>query len=180
VSDGALDRITLRRAFEALSVELARERVIADVYVFGGAAIVLGFDGREATRDVDATWAPYDAVRPAVERVARRLGLPTWWLNDQATSYLSSEEDAGRASVFETANLRISTASPEHMLAMKALAARPGRDFDDLLLLCSRLGIASVTGIEAICERFFPSRPLGDRQRLMAEDVVAELIRGAR
>ena len=96
MTDPLLDRASLRKAFEALSDQLRGAGIVADVYVYRGAAIVLELDGRTATRDVDAIWSPYDGVREAADRVADRLGLPRWWLNDQASVYLSQQEDIGK------------------------------------------------------------------------------------
>ena len=170
-----LDRDVLLAAFEALAVELRAASVVADVYVFGGAAVVLQHDGRSATRDVDAIWSPHDEVHQAAVAVADRLGLPRWWLNDQASVFLSTLNDLGRVPVFETANLRVATASVEHMIAMKAFAGRFGRDFDDLVLLCRHRAITTVAEVVAICQNVFPTQELGARQVAVIEDVIAAL-----
>jgi len=57
--------------------------------------------------------------------VAQELGLPPWWLNEQATVYISGKDDPGKRRVFDHPGLRVMAASPEHVFAMKALAARP-------------------------------------------------------
>ena len=49
-----LDKAAIEDAFRRLGERLARRGVIADLYVFGGAAMALAFDSRRATRDVDA------------------------------------------------------------------------------------------------------------------------------
>jgi hypothetical protein len=62
------------------------------------------------------------------------VGLPRWWLNEQASVYISGKEDAGRRRIFDHPGLRVMAASPAHVFAMKARAART-RDIDDLRLL---------------------------------------------
>ena len=71
----------------------------------------------------------YNAAR--VTRVADDLGLPRWWLNEQASVYISGKEDASKRRVFDHPGLRVMAASPAHVFAMKARAART-RDIDDL------------------------------------------------
>ena len=48
----------LHQAFELLAEQCAKRGVVGEVHVFGGAAMVLAFLSRLATRDVDAIFAP--------------------------------------------------------------------------------------------------------------------------
>jgi hypothetical protein len=48
--------------------------------------------------------------------------------------------------------LTVSVASPRHMIAMKARAARDARDLDDLMLLCRQEGVESVTEALSIAD----------------------------
>ena len=41
---------------------MARRGVIADIYIFGGAAMALAYDARRATRDIDAVFKPHGIV----------------------------------------------------------------------------------------------------------------------
>jgi hypothetical protein len=75
-TDRLLDRDLLRRAFDLLATKLARSRVVGELHVFGGAAMVLAFDERVATRDVDALFRPDGPVLEAAWKVADELGLP--------------------------------------------------------------------------------------------------------
>ena len=72
--------------------------------------------------------------------VADALGLPYWWLNEQASIYISGKDDPGKRRVFDHPGLRVMAASPAHIFAMKALAART-RDVDDLRLLADIIGV---------------------------------------
>jgi hypothetical protein len=53
-----LDRAGIEEAFRRLGDRLARRGVVADLYVFGGAAMALAYDSRRTTRDVDALFKP--------------------------------------------------------------------------------------------------------------------------
>jgi len=64
--DVLLDRTELERAFMALA-----------------------YDATRVTRDVDARFMPHGIVIEEARQVADDLGLPYWWLNEQATVYIS-------------------------------------------------------------------------------------------
>lgn len=57
-----LDREGIEEAFRRLGDRLAKRGVVADIYVFGGAAMALAYDSRRATRDVDALFKPHGIV----------------------------------------------------------------------------------------------------------------------
>lgn len=81
-------------------------------------------NARPATRDVDAVFEPDEAVLKAAWKVADEMGLQRSWLNNQASSYLSSEPDPKPAIVLEAPGIGCLAASPEYILAMKMLAGR--------------------------------------------------------
>jgi hypothetical protein len=80
VSESAplLGREGIEEAFRRLGDRLAKRGVVADIYVFGGAAMALAYDSRRATRDVDALFKPHGIVLEEAQAVAAELGLPTW------------------------------------------------------------------------------------------------------
>jgi hypothetical protein len=74
-----LDRRVIEDAFRRLGDRLVRRGVIADLYIFGGAAMALAYDARRATRDIDAVFKPHGIVLEEARSVADELGLPAWW-----------------------------------------------------------------------------------------------------
>lgn len=54
-----LDRAAIQDAFRRLGDRPARRGVVADRYVFGGAALALAYDARRSTRDIDAVFQPH-------------------------------------------------------------------------------------------------------------------------
>jgi hypothetical protein len=99
--DGLLGRSELERAFAALGDRLVRRGVVADLFVVGGAAMALAYDANRVTRDVDATFVPHGVVLEEARNVAQAMGLPPWWLNEQASAYVSTQNDDGRREVFD-------------------------------------------------------------------------------
>lgn len=158
-----LDRSAIEAAFACLADKLRRARVVGHVYVVGGAAMALAYDAERITRDVDALiTGDHDAVTIAAADVAGELDLPRSWLNEQATAYLSSQEDLDAPRVFDHPNLKVSTASPRFVLAMKLRAARP-RDIADIVTLMDRLGMTQRSEAMAVHDAVFPGDPLPER-----------------
>ena len=77
-----------------------RRGVVADILVVGGAAMALAYDATRVTRDVDSLFVPHGIVLEESRNVARELGLPPWWLNEQASVYISAKDDPGKRRVF--------------------------------------------------------------------------------
>ena len=172
-----IDRGHLRDALHRLAELLAREGTVGEIYIFGGAAMVLGYRARFATRDVHALFEPREKIHRAAVEVAEEMGLPRWWLNDQATEYLPRSRDEKARLLFDHPNLRVTVVSPEHLLAMKALAARTYADLDDIKLLCEMRSVTDVREVEEICQRIYPDEPLSDRSRIVIEDILSQLER---
>ena len=124
--DVLFGRAEIERAFTALGERLVRRGVVADVFVVGGAAMALAYDAARVTRDVDAVFMPHGIVLGA-RKVADDLGLPYWWLNEQASVYISGKEDASRRRVFDHPGLRVMAASPARVFAMKARGGHDAR-----------------------------------------------------
>ena len=167
--DPLLDRAAIEDAFRRLGDRLARRGVVADIYVFGGAAMALAYDGRRSTRDVDAVFQPHGVVIDAAREVAQEMGLPQWWLNEQASAYVAPGGDPAAPRVFDHPGLRVSAASPEHLLAMKVHAARR-RDMDDIRVLVKHLGLTTVDAVVALCADVFPDVAVSERARLVVGD----------
>lgn len=168
-----LTRADIRRLLEALERELATENVEGEIYLVGGAVMCLVFDARPATRDVDAFFRPTRVIREAAARVAAREGVPEAWLNDAVKGYLSPRGEFDP--YLEMAHLRVFTARPEYLLAMKCVAMRLGaefRDLDDVRYLLRSLNVTSVAAALEIVTRYFDDRLVAPKTRLVLEDLL--------
>ncbi len=169
---GLWDRAGLIALLAELAERLERRGVTASVYVVGGAAISLSFDARRATRDIDAIILDnHGVLTEEVRAIARSHGLASTWLNEQATAYLSRQPDSAAPLVFDAPGLKVAAASPAPLLAMKIAAARPS-DAADIRLLAGILGIETAADAIEVFEEVFGDQPLGDRQRLVLEDIL--------
>jgi hypothetical protein len=138
-----MERLTetdIRRALEALAATLPITSASREMWMVGGAALVLLYRARDTTKDVDAFAldpAASAELRTAAAAVASQLGLPEDWLNDGAKGYLHGL--APGDVLFEARGLRVRSLAPHQLLAMKLSAWRDDLDVSDARLLLSKL-----------------------------------------
>lgn len=165
------NRTELQRAFTALAAKLERRGVVGQVHVVGGAAMLLAYNSRVTTRDIDALFSTDGPMLEAIREVADEMGWPRTWLNNQASGYVSRTPGEG-APVFDHPFLHVVATPAQHLLAMKVVAARGVRDGEDIRLLLDRLRITSAAGVWEIVARYFPAETITDRSRLLVEDLL--------
>jgi len=124
-----LRRDEIVRLLERLNDELATGGIVGELYLLGGAVMCLVFEARQSTQDLDGFFKPVRALRAAARRVAAAAGVADDWLNDAAKGFSSDKGDFDR--FLDLSNLRVMTASPAYLLAMKCLAMRLGEEFHD-------------------------------------------------
>ena len=139
MSDYLFDAAEIRSLLADLGAELERSGIHGEMYLVGGAAIALAFDGRRTTRDLDAVFAPKNEIYRAAARVAARRGIEADWLND-AVKGLIPGPDPDAVVAFDSPGLSVSVGSARHLLAMKVAAARVDRDEDDIRILARACG----------------------------------------
>ena len=134
----------------------------------------LALNARDATAAIDSLFQPTRAVREAASRVAIAAGVADTWLNDAVKGFLSPR---GEFDVYlELAHLRVFTARPEYLLAMKAAAMRLGAEFhdlDDVRFLLRYLNITDAEEAMQVVIRYFDERQLLPKTRLALEELLA-------
>lgn len=147
----------IRSLLAALDAELAKTDTRAELYVLGGAVMCLVFAARPSTKNVDGCFVPTARVREAARRVALLRDLPEDWLNHAAKGYQSDRGDF--APFLELGHLRILTATPEYLLALKCLAMRLGAEFHDeadVRFLLRYLNLTRVEAVKEILTKYYP------------------------
>ena len=156
-----MDKRELESALTRLGHVLRERRGTGEIAVFGGTAIVPGFDFRDATQDVDAMIIQgHGQVVKAQQEVGAELGLPPNWLNKQGTSYLSKHNDFEMFKTYPSEGqfgLRVLTATPQYLLAMKLLSFRAyGHDLEDIVQLARRLGCTTFDDFLELVKYYYP------------------------
>ena len=121
-----MSREEILAALVALDRELAGHGVVGEVCLFGGAVMVLAFNARLATQDVDAVFQPAAIMRELAAHVGAAANLPTDWLNDGVKGFLSARHEVTAGNLPQFPNLRLTMPTAEYLLAMKCLASRLG------------------------------------------------------
>lgn len=153
----ALTAERIEELLRALDAELRRTDVVGELYIVGGAVLCLALRARPATRDIDAHFEPTSAIRKAAVRVAAEHDVPENWLNDAAKGFLSPH--GAYQPFLALPNLRVLTAQPEYLLAMKCLAFRLGAEFHDeadVRFLLRYLNIDRYDAALEVITRYYP------------------------
>ena len=152
-----------------LGERLAGRGIEGEIYVVGGAAMMLAYDRTRVTRDIDAVGVPQEEIDLEVRAMAAdHRDLDSDWLNARVLPLLPRGVDGERLQVLGGPGLTVNVASPKWLLAMKARAARGRRDLDDIWVLCQILSIRAVDDVWTICHSVW-----GDG---MIRDDVIELV----
>ena len=67
-------------ALGQLNDYLKEADIIGELCLFGGTAMVLAFNARLSTRDVDAIFKPPTLIRELAAKIAEERGLSSTWL----------------------------------------------------------------------------------------------------
>jgi len=128
----------------------------------GGAAMVLAYEARQSTRDVDVViLSPAEArlVRNLVKRIAAERDWPEDWLNDGAKGYLVGISKGPL--LFSAPGIEALSPSIEQLLAMKLCAWRDDLDISDARRLLQEI-LQSVSGKDDIWKSLEPYLVPGD------------------
>lgn len=177
------DKLTKEQILAALARlnELLHEKgVIGEVCIFGGAAMVLAFDARESTRDVDGIFVPKQDVIDSARQVAGEFGFEPDWLNDGVKGFISDDAEYTADGMPVFSNLRIMRPTTEYLLAMKCLASRAADastdgDRADIITLLKLSGITEAAKACDLVVRYYKESLLPPRVRFYIEELVSEL-----
>jgi len=176
----ALSKDEIIAALGQLNDYLSEAKVIGELCLFGGTAMVLVFNARLSTRDVDAIFKPAALIRELAARIAEEQGLPANWLNDGVKGFQASNPEITTDSVPQFSHLRVYRPSAEYLLAMKCLAARTSDtetsgDKRDILVLVKHLGLQTTEEVTKILMRFFPPERILPKTQFMIHEVISKL-----
>lgn len=183
-----MNKSTIYQALRRLGELAEAEGLILEITIYGGVAMMLNFDSRVVTKNVDAILRPHEDGMRLADRVGRELGLPDGWLEDNVRLFLSNELVERESRIVPLAlprelknlpGLRLTVASPRYLIAMKSRSLRrslPGveGDRDDLVVLFRHENIRSADTVDEILESYFPDYLLDERARHTIETLIAK------
>jgi hypothetical protein len=188
LGDIRFDRAALTRAFDALGRLAWAEGATVEIAVYGGSALMMVYDWRVATKDVDAVFEDDRVVvRRLAAAVADQHGWPADWLNDGVKGFLSARDDeqgmkllSGEFPSSDQPGLRVFVPRPEYLFAMKCRAMRlagvdQNADVDDIRHLAEELGLRSAEDAIAIVSSFYPQSQLQPKVRFGIEEIFSTI-----
>ena len=137
-----LDRNSMLKYLEELNLRLKYINRHCEITIFGGAAMALVYEARDATRDIDAKYRSSVELRRLIKEISDDFGIDNGWLNNDGEHYLT--EKMQTTMYLEYSNLIVHTVDALCLLAMKLTSARmDSSDMDDCIFLMDLLDIKS-------------------------------------
>ena len=171
--DRSMDAQAVTRAFEAMGRYLRDRQLLGEIAVYGGSAILLQFDWRKTSKDVDAVVRDghEGEVKDAVEHAAAVLGL-------RAAALLHGGRDLSGRGDARTARGRRKSEYPCAM-KLKALERETvdNRDFEDAVGLGLEIGIETAQDLQDLYAGFFPDEQLNPLVLAYLPEVAGEIRR---
>lgn len=160
--------------FRQLDQELKERKTKGEILIYGGAVMVLAFDARPVTKDVDAIFVPKIVMRDAIKKVAENNGISEDWLNDGVGGFQSSVGD--KKLFLNLPNLAIYIPTTEYLLAMKVLSSRVDtKDRTDIAFLIEKLQIKTVEEIFNLVEKYYPRNRIEPRTKFFIEEMFDDI-----
>jgi hypothetical protein len=177
--DYALNIQTIHEALSRLNDLLRAKETTGEICIFGGAAMVLAFDARFATRDLDAIFVPKNVIMGAIEMIADEMNLPKSWLNDGVKGFVSDKKDFTEENMPQFSHLRVIRPTAAYLLAMKCMASRVGGygergDITDIKLLCKHLECKDAGEVFQIILNYYPQSQIPIRTQYFIEEIFQE------
>ena len=178
-----LTRTAIIRALTRLGELCTERKSRVEIAIYGGTVMMLAYDCRAATKDIDAIFHPPEVVAPLIAQVARELGLPEDWMNSGVESFAARHEERIAFAQLQIPGLTVTRPSAKYLLAMKCRAGRlptPFRagDMADIAFLLRELSIRSITEVDAITAEFYGTPALEPGKRWLVEQLLLEVRRG--
>jgi hypothetical protein len=183
-NDDILTKERIILALDSLNQRLTDQGVTGELCIFGGATMILAFDARESTRDVDAVFVPKTEIYQAVEKIAEEMNLPISWLNDGVKGFISPEGEVTTDGMPQWENLRVIRPTTRYLLAMKCMAARvadydTAGDKNDIIHLCKDLNIVSADEILRLVEGYYPISRISVKTQFFIQEIIDEMKGGS-
>jgi hypothetical protein len=178
----------MEEAFAIMGRYLLDRKALGEIAVYGGSAILLQFEWRKLSQDVDAriiSDGNHGLIVEAVKYAAKQLGLPPSWLNESVAMYARrGEVDADRIFVGtypspDRYGLRVTAAKPSYILAMKLGALErftiDDRDYQDAINLGAACGVTTVDGLKDLFRKYFAEDELPLAAELRLRDLASAI-----
>ncbi|WP_279146039.1 MULTISPECIES: DUF6036 family nucleotidyltransferase [Clostridium] len=162
---------------EVLDKKLQENKLELSINIYGGIVMMLCFDARPATKDIDALFNTSEQINNILLSIAETYGLDKNWINQDVKEPLKYIKKENIKEIYRFKNLKIFAPDADQMLAMKILSARPEpyRDFNDAEYLTNYLKIENLEEVLKLFDMYIGKRYLGNRQKMFLNYVGKDL-----
>lgn len=116
----------------------------------------------------------FETINQLAAEIAHEEGLSEGWLNDSVKGFLTPS--AKQESYMQLGGLRISTVSPDYLLAMKLIASRYGEtDYNDIKFLMEKLDITEYDEAARIVSAYYPPEKILPKTKYVIEEILEEI-----
>jgi hypothetical protein len=173
-----LSKKQILQYLEELSAAMEKQNLKGEILLFGGAAMVLAFNARSATKDVDAIFRPKKEIYAISNEIAGKHHLAEGWLNDSVKGFITS--DSFKQNLFiRYNNLSVYIPEPQYLLAMKCMSMRIGvesSDVDDIKTLLEHLKIKKAEDVFQLIEKYYPQNKIPQKTFYAIDEILKMLI----
>ncbi len=173
-----LSKEQILKYLEILSDEIGKEDLKGEILVFGGAAMVLAFNARPSTKDIDAIFQPKKRIYELSNRIAGEYNLPEGWLNDSVKGFIANDS-FGQQLLIKYDHLSVYVPEPEYLLAMKSISMRIGvesSDIDDVKFLINHLRLRQLEDILDIVKKYYPKNQIPQKTFYALEEIFQNIL----
>lgn len=168
------------RALSRLGELCAENDCRVEIALYGDTVMMLAYNCREATKDIEANFHPPELVEPFIRQVSCEQNLPEDWINNGVASFVAAREERIAFSQVQVPGLLVTRPSARYLLAMKCRAGRlptPFREGDlaDIKFLLRELAVRSLVEVDAIVSDFYGPDALEPGKRWLIEKLLEEV-----
>ncbi|AXF57455.1 DUF6036 family nucleotidyltransferase [Salicibibacter kimchii] len=162
---------------ETLNERLGENQLNMSMNIYGGTVMVVSFDVRPATKDIDAIFDTSPQIETILIDIAETYGLAKEWINQDIKEPLRHVKQEDLKEIYNFDHLKVFAPGAEQMLAMKILSSRaePFRDFADAEHLINFLEIETLEQVLEIFDKYIGKKFLRDRQKIFLNYVGKDL-----
>ncbi|MHB1679222.1 MAG: DUF6036 family nucleotidyltransferase [bacterium] len=163
---------------ELIAKKLKSTNKTADIGIYGGSAIILLWEFRKSTRDIDIIIRNgEEEIKNIAKEIAVEKNYPENWLSDQVRTFTSInyQERLFLEIPKDEPSLRIFTPTTKYLFAMKCMAMRHETDTEDVKNLIKLLKITKEEDVLSIIDKYYPYDVIPDRTLFGIKAIIKEI-----
>lgn len=129
-----LSKNDVEKYLSCVNEKLSQRQKHGEIVIAGGASLMMVYNARNSTHDIDALFKPSKEFREIISEIAYENNLNEDWLNDGVKGFFTDK--LGIDLYKEYSNLSVYSINAEGLLALKLTSARVDtKDMQDSITL---------------------------------------------